>query len=93
MYVKLFNGQTGPAKGEMLSFSTSMSSDLFSLPVMKAADILKVSDKEDVVENQIKGEGHLWRTLPADTALLKKQFKLLLLVKDRPLLLRLHVIK
>lgn len=35
----------------------------------KAADILKVSDRENVLENQIKGEGHLWCTLPADTAL------------------------
>lgn len=69
MDVRLFNGQTGPVKGETLSFSTSMSSDHFSPAVIKAADVLKVSDKEDVVENQIKGEGHLWCPSPADTAL------------------------
>lgn len=51
-----------------------------------------MSDREGEVENQIKGEGHLWCTLPADTAL-RKQFKMFFLVKVRPVLLRLHVIK
>lgn len=34
----------------------------------KAGDTLKVSDKENMVENQIKGEAHLWCSLRADAA-------------------------
>lgn len=74
MYVEPLNGQGGLVKGEMCLF---LFSSLVSLWAMissgqrwyKAAATLKVSDKENVVENQIKGEGHLWCTPPADTAL------------------------
>lgn len=55
---------------ELLRFCFSFSQTLLAGgDKKKAANTLKVSDKEKVEENQIKGEGHLWCTSSADTAL------------------------